>query len=276
MSHFTAWVLIAADTMADDIESKVGEALAPFDENVHVPEYDERCYCVGQKAKLSAHQSAEQEFGTIDSIRAAYRSGREIAPLLAREHALEFSTTKLTQSERDEYNAISAKTGSAWKARIGPYIKHEQDHVAAHPLREAADPTCEECSGSGLVKSEYNPKSKWDWWVIGGRWAGAINGIGDDMPESVNMFENREGYEHARDIRNSVRANSRTVANMPSPVPDNMIPYAILTPDGTWHEKGKMGWFGMSSDESDSWKDDARSLLAQYGNCLAVAVDLHI
>ena len=23
--------------------------------------------------------------------------------------------------------------------------------------------------------------------------------------------------------------------------------YAVITPDGVWHEKGKMGWFGMNS-----------------------------
>ncbi len=28
--------------------------------------------------------------------------------------------------------------------------------------------------------------------------------------------------------------------------------YAYVTPDGEWHEPGRMGWWGMSSDDSES------------------------
>jgi hypothetical protein len=34
------------------------------------------------------------------------------------------------------------------------------------------------------------------------------------------------------------------------------ITYAVITPDGVWHEKGKMGWWGYSSEtpkESEEW-----------------------
>ena len=31
--------------------------------------------------------------------------------------------------------------------------------------------------------------------------------------------------------------------------------YAVVTPDGEWHEKGSMGWWGCSSETADEAKD---------------------
>lgn len=45
------------------------------------------------------------------------------------------------------------------------------------------------------------------------------------------------------------KENYATICSLP-------ITYAVLTPDGTWYEKGEMGWFGISSeteDESFNW-----------------------
>ena len=62
--------------------------------------------------------------------------------------------------------------------------------------------------------------------------------------------------------------------NMKKPV----IPFAILTPDGEWCEKGKMGWWGMVSgrkDEND-WEASVKEIYAKYHDCVAVGCDLHI
>ena len=31
--------------------------------------------------------------------------------------------------------------------------------------------------------------------------------------------------------------------------------FAVITPDGEWHEKGKMGWWACVSDEKENWND---------------------
>ena len=57
------------------------------------------------------------------------------------------------------------------------------------------------------------------------------------------------------------------------------VPYAIVTPDGKWHEKGRMGWFGAGSDEKEDeeWETEARKLIAQYKEGhTAVMVDCHV
>ncbi len=55
-------------------------------------------------------------------------------------------------------------------------------------------------------------------------------------------------------------------------------PFAFLTPDCEWIERGKMGWFGMIRDEKDTddWNKIAREIYEKYAGCMAVVVDCHI
>lgn len=59
---------------------------------------------------------------------------------------------------------------------------------------------------------------------------------------------------------------------------ESVIPYAMVTPDGIWHAKGEMGWFGMSHDEidQDDWDSRVKEIAKAVPNTLAVIVDCHI
>lgn len=90
-----------------------------------------------------------------------------------------------------------------------------------------------------------NPNGKWMHWKIGGEWATSMNG----------------------------KARSRV-----SRLPEDFLPFAILTPTGEWIEEGTMLMWGMVGDrkaETD-WKQTVRSILSKYGDCIAVAVDCKI
>lgn len=55
--------------------------------------------------------------------------------------------------------------------------------------------------------------------------------------------------------------------------------YAVVTKDGKWHEKGEMGWFGMSRNEKpeDEWSRQFRELVDKADdNDLLTVVDCHI
>src|SRR5699024_9687342 len=78
--------------------------------------------------------------------------------------------------------------------------------------------------GSWRSYSTYNPKSKWDWYKLGGRWSGMIklhNGTQVD------------------------KAKIKDIANL-----NELKTFAVLK-DGQWYEKGEMGWFGMSSNDKE-------------------------
>lgn len=101
--------------------------------------------------------------------------------------------------------------------------------------------------------STYNPASKWDWYVVGGRWNGWITGdqyTGDRVKD--NLATTEQALE--RDV----------------------IPHAIVTPDGHWHERGQLGWFAVLITENDGWDERARSILAAYPGHHLLILDAHI
>ena len=56
-----------------------------------------------------------------------------------------------------------------------------------------------------------------------------------------------------------------------------LVPFAMIDMDGNWHEKGNMGWFGISTNEKDDWN----SIFMEYFNSvpeetLLTLVDCHI
>jgi hypothetical protein len=93
--------------------------------------------------------------------------------------------------------------------------------------------------------SVYNPASRWDWYMIGGRWKGAI------FPDNKDA-----GLLH------------------------DLLPtwdaYAIVTPDGTWHAQGTMGWFAMSHDENPDWDKLRYEIASAFPEHVGVLVDMHI
>ena len=98
-----------------------------------------------------------------------------------------------------------------------------------------------------------NPNARWDWYVIGGRWGGQLRLKGGGVGN---------------------------VAKVSDVVADGLRTHAVVTPDGKWHEVGRMGWFGVSSEtdeEADDWiRRFAERFIAPYPDYTIVIVDCHI
>ena len=113
--------------------------------------------------------------------------------------------------------------------------------------------------------STYNPRSKWDYWIIGGRWNGAIrNAPRDDGNGGFNFSS--EFHHLAENI-------------LPASELDHDLGcFAVVTPDGAWHEKGRMGWWAVVSDEKadETWDVEVRRLIATHQDCYMVGLDCHI
>lgn len=61
----------------------------------------------------------------------------------------------------------------------------------------------------------------------------------------------------------------------------DFLPYAFLTPDGEWHETGRMGWWGMddaTAESREAFRESFGAFLkeAQEQNLLITIVDCHI
>jgi len=115
-----------------------------------------------------------------------------------------------------------------------------------------ADPLCEDCKGTGRVKTSYNKYACFDWWQIGGNWDGDLKGT----KQKSNIV-----------WRNCIRVRD---------LPTDYDFFALVTPNKQWHEQ----WQFMKRRRSEKkeitlWNEFQTSLLEKYAQNLVVLVDCH-
>lgn len=97
----------------------------------------------------------------------------------------------------------------------------------------------------------FNPKAKWDWYEIGGRWSRQLSG-------------------------NVISAT----ALLEKPNLKELLPAAIVTPDGWWHEwetfivEGWMKWHTERKKDS-TWLREVKNALLAHPDSRVVCVDIH-
>mgnify|MGYP001082157007 CR=1 FL=1 len=167
---------------------------------------------------------------------------------------------------------------------------------------------------TGNLLSTYNPKSNGDWYDIGGRWHGYClaygidpNGmrvsellkIKDDIMLGQSAYRNAirfwelyvEGEEPATDddkrLVNFVLYSKEYYLNRYKDketyagLQAQFSTFAVVLPDGSWHEPGQMGWFGCSSasdEEAIDWEKNyiERFICGADPNWTMTVVDCHI
>ena len=211
MSHFCVYVF-------HDKNTSVSELLAPYDENIELAPY--------------VLYTKEQAIAKVRSDMEKYRD-----------------------SIYKEYLADPVKYKEKWgnnKNHIN-YIENEFPKILNWTDEECYEEIAKWKREDGLVAedgsilSKYNPKSKWDWYQIGGRWSNSIPG------DEVKMSD--------------------------IPIEKIETPYAFITPDGEWVERGEMGWFGVGSNEmdKDEWDVRFREYLKTLDkDIILTQVDCHI
>ena len=102
------------------------------------------------------------------------------------------------------------------------------------------------------------PQSRCDGFTIGGKYDGLIWGKEQHYNLRPSEYQERYGLDVV-----TPEDNIRPVSAL---LPD-LVPYAIVTPDGLWHDRD-----GMTPEQ---WSRRSRSLLQQYREGIAVAIDCH-
>lgn len=149
----------------------------------------------------------------------------------------------------------------------------------------------------GTVSFGYytNPNGYWDYWVPMEE-ALVVNG---EKVESCRCGEVEDGMwcsrEKAEDMWEAFEkknvdfmvALSNAKSYEASETKEEFVAartafstYAVITPDGEWHQPGRMGWFGMSGETGEDWNTWATSyrerFLEQYADCHIRLFDCHI
>lgn len=130
---------------------------------------------------------------------------------------------------------------------------------------------------NGNLMSTYNPNSKWDWYEEGGRWNNFIKlksggyantaKIGDiDFSLDTKVYDEALRFWEVIIDEEPLKAGEKKpfclykkeyYTERYSDKYDyarscaEWRTYAVLTPDGIWHEPGAMGWFGCSSASAE-------------------------
>lgn len=151
-----------------------------------------------------------------------------------------------------------------------------------------------------------NPNAKWDWWQVGGRasnWFKTKDGqsVNDCQVKDLDLSPDEEARKKALRFWEIVVEGAELLPGEEKPFnrykPSYYLdqygdketyaadkaspaPWAFITPDGTWHEKGAMGWFACSDATQDSRKTfreewDA-AIAAASPEDWVVIVDCHI
>lgn len=241
MTHYGALVIFPEDADLTNVEAALTPIMAPFDENTQVDEYDRPCYCIGGVALRAARARADATVGTFDALRASFGIAWG-----ADNPRPDWST-----ASDAEIAAHAKREQAAWSAHIAPYEAATEAFLASRADRESPNPSCDECHGTGTYRSTYNPKSKWDYWYLYDRERHDWN------PTTI------EDYDH--------RSPFPLTALSPK-----WSAYAIVTPDGEWHSKGRMGWWAISTGEDSEWDKLKYEIVSAFPGHRAIFVGMHI
>lgn len=202
--------------------------------------------------------------GTVDDLLAPFDENIEYEPYI--EYTREQAIEKVRKDIEEYKNTIYAEylaDPQKYKEKYGNNLDHINYLKNEFPLKlKWSDNECYEdekqwyddemIDEDGNLLSTYNPKSKWDWYSVGGRWDNELKLVSGEL---VN-----EAYVSEIDWR------------------DN-IPFAFITPDGEWHEKGKMGWLACVSNEKKKvdWETEFKDFIDNLDDDVFVTVvDCHI
>ena len=319
----------------ETLEKKVAGLLAPYDEGVKVARYrkeeDDPDYTTAKSVEwtiefYNSREEREKLYPATYEALTGEEAGR--SPSTGRDYRWRELRSNIKKHE--EIDRLLEKHGPP-KADDRESLKrwYAEDWPGEELAFDLED-------GTPFIMTTYNPRSKWDFYVIGGRWTGMLTGY--DPTEDIENWEtcpacrgtgSRDGELERRDpeyrydgctgcdgmgwrVKCPARfrdheGNVQPVANLlkrieefvpgelteaqkreneelppslqmePLTVPP-VIPYAVLTPDGEWHQRGKPERFRMPQDEQEreDWAKVATEIFTEHADCYAVVVNCHI
>lgn len=260
MSHYFALVIVPKDTT--NVEVAVSKAMAPFNENLKISGFRlVACDCIGHIAIRSAEEKANGIVGDLDTLRAEF--------------------DKMHPTPGPEF-------ANLWGKAIAPWVKLEKKFEKTHPLYKKPDPKCGDCSGTGKMKTTRNPKGYWDWYQIGGRWSGVLDGYD---PETNPLNTEECGHCRGTKLNNGSETpcayceGKGVTPKWPTSwvpykgdiaivgdIKERRIPYTIVS-DDKWLSKEK--WNGKSFATTKDFTKKATKILDDNKENIAVVVDYH-
>jgi hypothetical protein len=243
MSHSTVLVVLDGSIDESSIEDALAEALEPFDENKETPEY----------IRWTRAQLIENKRAEIITIRDGNYADYLADPVA---YAAAASNPRHVKYLAEEF---PKKLAILW----------DDDALYA----EATEYDEGRLDSEGNLLSTYNPESKWDWYAIGGRWSGSVLNATETIHHEAVVHSPTWTDPAWDELGGGVDVVRKEDLMKREPT------FAFLDKDGEWHEQGRMGWFGMASNEKSDgeWEYELNALVDKVDpHDWIVLVDVHI
>ncbi len=237
------------------------------------------------------NKDIEKDFieSAVNKALEPFDENEEVAPYVS------LTKEDLQKKHAEIVEAINA--GKSDKYNVEYLIENKDKYLTYEAYIESNYGDRDFDKDGGLI-STYNPKSKWDWYEIGGRWDQCL-------PLKDGKMVN---FARIKDIKLTTDIDDKTKSEMLVKYNDlttngdfiepkyylakyptfevylkdktSFCTYAVLDEAGEWHEPGQMGWFGCSSaspEEEVKFKDKFKEVLDKAGeDSYFVIVDCHI
>lgn len=187
MSHFSVLVTLPGSTERDKLNDEITRILDPFDEGKEVEPY--RDYDNGEakddyRVKLIREGAEHHRNGTgiLPYSPGSWGGGKSgYPPEVQREHfARDARAAEILGDDPVTWERLVA----ALNVR---YEDEDEDKIEYDPAK-----------GQPFTMSTYNPLSKWDWWRVGGRWAGYF--LAADAADVGDLLKAEPDWDSHRDI----------------------------------------------------------------------------
>lgn len=250
----------------------------------------------------------EQE---LEQLLAPYSEHLEVEPYIDQtfQEIVEYARKlkeKFTKKLRENPDAFYDKW-DLWKKQLVESGDSDQEIWNIYTSHSSSDSYDEH----GNELSPYNPKSKWDWYAIGGRWSGEFDEQGrdafpvkewrfsktkeqllydadyykvvyEDAEYSEMRYIKKDEYDRLKEgsHMNPFREDYNSLQEfLDEPI---NIPFEYLTPDGVWHERPECRDFDDDEvvnkhvQENKEFIQNIPEVMKQYQDCFVTFVDCHI
>lgn len=238
MSHFAVAVFSKHDG------NNVDKLLEKYNENIEVPRY---------VAYTKAQLIEKERKATVDYQNSTYA---------------EFSRDPETYLEKRCDGDRNSPHYKYLSEEFPKRLNWTDEEFYTYAIRYYED---DEIGEEGEVYSTYNPDSKWDWYVVGGRFSGMLLKQTTNSKETTWVDESlvteidfermrrlakKDLAPYEKFLEDSFYSKEYLLRRYPDEATytermTSFSTYAVVTPDGKWHAPGDMGWFGCSSETDD-------------------------
>lgn len=247
MSHYT----VAVVTKEKPTMKMLEEIMAPFDENISVEPY----ICTTKQQFLEEKRKDLERYK--NGLYAEYCSDPDAYAERCKHNPshLEYIKNFLNVYNMTDEELLAERRNGNYSKEEALKIEKEEGYLPSY------------IDENDNEWSTYNPLSKWDWYSVGGRWGGLLNlkngqtadsaRIGDiNFGNDINVEELIPKYQSEYDkltTEGEMLYNAKYY-QLRYPDIEHYIrsreafgTYAILMPDGKWHEKGRCLWWGQTT-----------------------------